>query len=99
MRRILSSVGFALALLCLRPPTRSRRWATVLGGVVQNLCVRDAEHLLLLGTSSCPRPRPSIPRRTTRPRRISRLRYRPIDNSYSYVTSAAANDAFIATAR
>jgi carboxyl-terminal processing protease len=92
IRRVLSSIGLTLALLCpatafaQNPPTSCTTTS-------QNLYVRDVlsnyyywQSFLPVGVN---------PASFTSPEAyLEAVRYRPIDNSYSYIQSAAANDAF-----
>ena len=93
MRRLLSGICFSLALLCpwtafaqISPPVNCSTTS-------QNLWVRDQltnyyywyQHL----------PANANPASFASPEAyLEAVRYRPIDNAYSYITSAAANDAF-----
>lgn len=92
MQRLLSSLVFTLALLCpwaalaQTPPANCSVTS-------QNLWVRDQLNTYYywyrnlpanLNPASYPSPEAYL----------EAVRYRPIDNSYSYVTTAAANDAF-----
>src|SRR5687768_5151386 len=92
MRRILSSIVFTLALLC--PWVASAQQPPANCSITsQNLWVRDQlnvyyywyQHLPSnVNPASYPSPEAYL----------DAVRYRPIDNAYSYITSAAANDAF-----
>jgi len=94
MRRILSSIGFSLALLCpsiafgQNPPLN----CTVTS---QNLYVRDVLGNYYYWYEFLPSSSAANPSSFSSPEAyLEAVRYRPIDNSYSYITSAAANDAF-----
>ena len=93
MQRVLSGICFTLALLCpwtafaqISPPANCSTTS-------QNSWVRDQlttyyywyQHL----------PANVNPASFTTPEAyLEAVRFRPIDNAYSYITSAAANDAF-----
>jgi carboxyl-terminal processing protease len=92
MRRLLSSIGFTAALLCpwtafaQNPPTSCTTTS-------QNLYVRDVlanyyywYQFLPAGVNPASFNSPEA--------YLEAVRYRPVDNSYSYITSAVANDAF-----
>jgi carboxyl-terminal processing protease len=92
MRRVLSSIGFTLALLCpwtafaQNPPTSCTTTS-------QNLWVRDQLNtyyywyqFLTPGMNPASFSSPEA--------YLEAVRYRPIDNAFSFITSAAANDAF-----
>ncbi len=92
MKRVLSSLALTCALLC--PWTAAAQTGPSNCSVTsQNLYVRDVltsyyywNQFLPTGVS---------PTSYTSPEAyLEAVRYRPIDNSYSYITSAAANDAF-----
>ncbi|HEX6213238.1 MAG TPA: S41 family peptidase, partial [Vicinamibacterales bacterium] len=92
MRRMLSSIVFTLALVC--PWVASAQQPPANCSITsQNLWVRDQlnvyyywyQHLPSnVNPASYPSPEAYL----------DAVRYRPIDNAYSYITSAAANDAF-----
>ncbi len=92
MRRILSSIGFSLALLC-----PSIAWAQ--GSISsctttsQNLWVRDQLNNYYYWYQHLP---PGVnPASFNSPEAyLEAVRYRPIDDSFSFITSAASNDAF-----
>jgi carboxyl-terminal processing protease len=91
MRRLLSSIGFIVALSC--PWTAYAQGPSSCTTTSQNLWVRDQlstyyywYQFLTPGVN---------PANFTSPEAyLEAVRYRPIDNSYSFITSAAANDAF-----
>jgi len=92
MRRILSSIGFTLALLCpwtalaQTPPTSCNTTS-------QNLWVRDQlSDYYYWYKNLTPNVNPA--RYDSPEAYLEAVRYRPIDNHYSYITSAAASDAF-----
>ena len=92
MRRILSSIGFTVALLCpwtafaQTPPTSCTTTS-------QNLWVRDQLNTYYYWYQFLT---PGVnPASFTSPEAyLEAVRYRPIDNTFSFITSAAANDAF-----
>ena len=92
MRRILSSIGFTMALLCpwtafaQTPPTSCTTTS-------QNLWVRDQLNTYYYWY---PFLTPGLnPASFSTPEAyLDAVRYRPIDNSFSFITAAASNDAF-----
>jgi len=92
MRRILSSIVFTVALLCpwiahaQAPPTSC-------GTTAQNIWVRDALNLWYYWYQFLP---PGVnPSSFKSPEEyLEAVRYRPIDNTFSFITSAESNDAF-----
>jgi C-terminal peptidase prc len=91
MRRILSSVGFTLALLC--PWTAAAQNApTNCSTTSQNIYVRDALNTYYYWYQFLPSV--NAANYSSPEMLLEALRYRPIDNSYSYITTAAANEAF-----
>ena len=92
MRRILSSFVFTVALLCpwiafaQNPPTSC-------GTTAQNIWVREQLTNYYYWYQFLP---PGVnPANYTSPEAyLEAVRYRPIDNHYSFITSAATNDAF-----
>src|SRR6478609_1859745 len=92
MRRILSSLGFIAALLwpwaafAQNPPTSCTTTS-------QNLWVRDQLNTYYYWYQFLT---PGVnPANFSSPESyLEAVRYRPIDNSYSFITSAASNDAF-----
>jgi C-terminal peptidase prc len=93
MRRILSSIGFTVALLC--PWTAFAQVApTSCTTTSQNLYVRDVLNNYYYWYQFLPSSTAANPSSFSSPEAyLEAVRYRPIDNSYSYVTSAVANDA------
>ena len=92
MRRFLSSIGFILALLC--PWSAFAQTApTSCTTTSQNLWVRDQLNTYYYWYQSLT---PGVnPATFNSPEAyLEAVRYRPIDNSYSFITSAAASDAF-----
>ena len=91
MRRILSSIGVTLALLC-PSPAAAQNPPTNCSVTSQNIYVRDVmtegyywyQHL----------PSVNVANYTSPEALLEALRYRPLDNSFSYITSAAESDAF-----
>ncbi len=92
MRRLLSSLAFTVALLC--PWTALAQTPPANCSVTsQNLWVRDQLNNYYYWYQFLPTN--LNPASFTSPEAyLEAVRYRPIDNSYSYITSAAANDAF-----
>ena len=92
MRRVLSSFCFSVALLC--PWVASAQTPPANCSVTsQNLWVRDQLNTFYYWNRFLPAN--VNPSTFNSPEEyLDRVRYRPIDNSYSYITSAAANDAF-----
>jgi C-terminal peptidase prc len=92
MRRILSSIGFVVALLCpwtafaQNPPTSCTTTS-------QNLWVRDQLNTYYYWYQNLT---PGVnPASFASPEAyLEAVRYRPIDNTFSFITTAAANDAF-----
>ena len=92
MRRILSSLGFVAALLCpwaafaQNPPTSCTTTS-------QNLWVRDQLNTYYYWYQNLT---PNVnPAGFNSPEAyLEAVRYRPIDNTFSFITAAAANDAF-----
>jgi carboxyl-terminal processing protease len=92
MRRFLSSIAFTLALLCpwtalaQNPPSSCTTTS-------QNLWVRDQLNTFYYWYQNLT---PGVnPASFTSPEAyLEAVRYRPIDNYYSFITSAAASDAF-----
>ena len=92
MRRISSSIVFVIALLCpwlahaQQPPANCSITS-------QNTWVRDQLNRYYYWYQHLPAD--VNPARFTSPEAyLDAVRYRPIDNSYSYITTAAANEAF-----
>ena len=92
MRRFLSYIGFVVALLC--PWTASAQTApTSCTTTSQNLWVRDQLNTYYYWYQFLT---PGVnPANFSSPESyLEAVRYRPIDNSYSFITSAASSDAF-----
>jgi C-terminal peptidase prc len=95
MRRVLSTIGFSLALLCpwptfaqiqITPPTNCSVTS-------QNIFVRDQLNTAYYWYQFLPgNVSPSA--HNSPESYLEAVRYRPIDDAYSYITTAAANDAF-----
>jgi carboxyl-terminal processing protease len=92
MRRVLSSIGFTLALLCPWPAL-AQTPPTSCSTTSQNLWVRDQLNtyyywyqFLTPGVNPASFSSPEA--------YLEAVRYRPIDNSFSFITAAASNDAF-----
>ena len=91
MQRLLSSLVFTVALLC--PWTALAQTPPANCSVTsQNLWVRDQLTNYYYWYKFLPSNNPAS--FSSPEAYLEAVRYRPIDNSYSYVTSAAANDAF-----
>jgi carboxyl-terminal processing protease len=92
MRRILSSIGFTTALLCAWPAFAQNPPASCTT-TSQNLWVRDQLNTFYYWYQNLT---PGVnPATFNSPEAyLEAVRYRPIDNSYSFITSAATSDAF-----
>ena len=92
MRRVLSLIFYTVALLC--PWSASAQTPPANCSVTsQNLWVRDQLNTFYYWNRFLPTD--VNPASFTSPEGyLDAVRYRPIDNSYSYIQSAAANDAF-----
>lgn len=92
MRRVLSSLCFSVALLC--PWIASAQTPPANCSITsQNLWVRDQLNTYYYWNRFLPAN--VNPSSFTSPEAyLEAVRYRPIDNSYSYITTAAASDAF-----
>ena len=92
MRRIPFSLVFTLALLC-PCVARAQQPPANCSTTSQNLWVRDQLNTYYYWYQHLPTN--VNPASFNSPEAfLEAVRYRPIDNSYSYITSAAANDAF-----
>jgi carboxyl-terminal processing protease len=92
MRRWLSSLAFTAALLCPWVASAQGQPANC-STTSQNLWVRDTLNTYYYWYQFLPTN--LNPASFNSPEAyLEAVRYRPIDNSYSYITSAAANDAF-----
>ncbi len=89
MRRALSFAAFTLLLWA--PPALAQG-PTNCSVASQNLYVRDALNDLYLWYQFLPTVSPTS--FSSPEAYLDAVRYRPIDNTYSYITTAAANDAF-----
>ena len=92
MRQFLSSIGFSVALLC--PWVAGAQTApTSCTTTSQNLWVRDQLNTYYYWYQFLT---PGVnPANFTSPEAyLEAVRYRPIDNTYSFITPAASNDAF-----
>src|SRR5215213_4580347 len=91
MPRVLSSIGFIVALLC--PWTAfAQNPFTSCTTTSQNLWVRDQLNTYYYWYQFLT---PANPASFSSPDAyLEAVRYRPIDNTFSYITSAASNDAF-----
>jgi len=94
MRRILSSIVFTLATLCpwLAHAQQSGP-SNCSSAASQNIWVRDQLNLWYYWYQYLPGNVSATSYRTPE-EYLEAVRYRPTDNYYSYITSAAANDAF-----
>lgn len=92
MRRYLSSIGFTVALLC--PWIASAQTGpSSCNTTSQNLWVRDQLNTYYYWYQFMPAG--VKPASFNSPEAyLEAVRYRPIDNSFSFITSAASNDAF-----
>jgi carboxyl-terminal processing protease len=91
MRRILSSICFTVALLC--PWTAYAQGPTSCTTTSQNLWVRDQLNTYYYWYQFMPAG--VNPASFTTPEAyLEAVRYRPIDNTFSFITAAASNDAF-----
>ena len=92
MKRILSSLALTCALLC--PLTASAQTAPSNCSVSsQNLYVRDVLNSYYYWYQNLP-SNVSPTSFNTPEAYLDAVRFRPIDNTYSYITSAASNEAF-----
>lgn len=92
MRRLLSSIGFTLALLC--PWTAAAQTApTSCTTVGQNLWVRDQMNTYYYWYQFIP-PALNAANYESPEAYLEAARYRPLDTYFSFITSAASNDAF-----
>lgn len=90
MQRLLSSLALILALLC--PVTASAQTApSNCSTSSQNLYVRDVLNSFYYWYQNLPNVSPAS--YNSPEAYLDAVRYRPIDNSFSYITSAAANEA------
>ncbi len=92
MRRILSSIGFTVALLCPWIAYRAESADQLHHDVAEPLGSRSAQHLLLLVSVPAGRREPGELQFAGA--YLEAVRYRPIDNTFSFITNAASNDAF-----
>ncbi len=91
MRRILSSIGLTVALLC--PWSAYAQGPSSCTTTSQNLWVRDQLNTYYYWYQFLPTS--ANPASYNSPEAyLDAVRYRPIDNSYSFITSAASSDAF-----
>jgi carboxyl-terminal processing protease len=92
MRRILSSIGFTVALLC--PWIASAQTGpTSCNTTSQNLWVRDQLNTYYYWYQFMPAG--VNPASFNSPEAyLEAVRHRPVDNSFSFITNAASNDAF-----
>ena len=93
MRRLLSSIGFTVALLCPWVASAQSGGPSSCNTTSQNLWVRDQLNLYYYwyqfipgGVNAASFNSPEA--------YLEAVRYRPIDNSFSFITNAASNDAF-----
>ena len=91
MRRLLSSIGFTLALLC--PSLAFAQGPSSCTTTSQNLWVRDALNEVYYWYQHLPTG--VNPASFNSPEAyLEAVRYRPIDNAFSFIAPAAAQDAF-----
>lgn len=91
MRRILSSIGLTVALLC--PWTAYAQGPASCTTTSQNLWVRDQLNTYYYWYQNLPAG--VNPASYSSPEAyLDAVRYRPIDNTFSFITAAASNDAF-----
>ncbi len=94
MRRTLSPICFVVALLCAWPAFAQGPTPPVnCSSTSQNTWVRDQLQVYYYWNQFLP-ANVNPASFTTPELYLDAVRYRPIDNSYSYITTAAANDAF-----
>ena len=92
MRRVLSSIGFSLALLCPSIALAQNPPASC-GVTSQNLWVRDQLNTYYYWYQHLT-PNVNAASFNSPEAYLEAVRYRPIDNSFSFITLAASNDAF-----
>jgi carboxyl-terminal processing protease len=92
MQRVLSSLALIFALLCPLPAA-AQNGPSNCSAASQNLYVRDVLTSFYYWNQFLP-ANVSPTSFTTPEAYLEAVRYRPIDNTYSYIQSAAANDAF-----
>jgi C-terminal peptidase prc len=93
MRRVLSSICFSLVLLCPWIASAQIPGPANCSVTSQNLWVRDQLATYYYWNNFLPAN--VNPASFSSPELyLEAVRYRPVDNTYSYITSAAANDAF-----
>ena len=92
MRRVLSSIGFTLALLCPSIALAQNPPASC-GVTSQNLWVRDQLNTYYYWYQHMP-ANVNAASFNSPEAYLEAVRYRPIDTSFSFITLAAANDAF-----
>ena len=91
MRRLLSSIGFTVALLC--PSIALAQGPSNCSTTSQNLWVRDALNEVYYWYQFMPAG--VSPTRFSSPEAyLEAVRYRPIDNSFSFIAPAESQDAF-----
>ncbi len=92
MQRVLSSLALIFAILCPLPAA-AQNGPSSCSAASQNLYVRDVLNSFYYWNQFLP-ANVSPTSFTTPEAYLEAVRYRPIDNTYSYIQSAAANDAF-----
>jgi carboxyl-terminal processing protease len=93
MRRLLSSIGFTVALLCASTAYAQSNGPSSCTTTSQNLWVRDQLNTYYYWYQFMPAG--VNPANFTSPEAyLEAVRYRPIDNTFSFIADAAANDAF-----
>jgi C-terminal peptidase prc len=93
MRRVLSSICFTVALLCPWVAYAQIPQPSNCSVTSQDLWVRDQLSTYYYWNNFLP-PNVSPTSFNSPEAYLEAVRYRPIDNTYSYITSAAASDAF-----
>ena len=93
MRRLLSSIGLTVALLCPSLASAQQNGPSSCTTTSQNLWVRDQLNTYYYWYQFMP-PGVNAARFDSPEAYLEAVRYRPIDNSFSFITDAASNDAF-----
>ena len=93
MKRVLSSLALTLALLCPVTAAAQTQPSNCSSATSQNLWVRDQLNTFYYWYQFLP-GNVSPASFTTPEAYLDAVRYRPIDNSYSFITSAVASDSF-----
>jgi hypothetical protein len=93
MRRILSSICFTVALLVPVDRVRAKSADELRHNRAKHLGAGSAQHLLLLVSVHAAGVNPAS--FNSPESYLEAVRYRPIDNTFSFITSAASNDALL----